>query len=1350
MKKNVGLKIIYFICTFIFLACGGGSSTQNTGSEISTSNTIRNINITGVAHNKSGSPFEKNTLVLAVDINGNIAQGKVVDNLGRYEVTLTGEANTSKKNKGLGGNIIIRVGDFNDTDFLTIVVPENKNSDQITINVNSIVSEASKVLLAGIDLDSLFILVKTAIANVADGKSPVLNSNDQDNLAIKNIEISKEELISTIKIITDEIFGIDIVKVDFLESPITNSSAEMLSYASTEISNSSTFTIDTFSDGNGVISPSVTVNKGENKIITLTPNEGFEVSTLIVDGQSVVLSDNYTFINVTANHTISVTFKRKNYTITTLAGNGGIISSSSIVSYGSSITISITPSIGYELDVLMVDSVVVNSSSSFTISNVNSNHSISATFKIKTYLITTSSGLNGNISSSVTVNHGSKASITITPDIGFEIESLRVDNVIVTPVLNYVFSDVREDHSVSATFKSVTYLISTSSNGNGSISSNILVNSGSNSTIIITPNIGYGVSSIIVDGVSVPISLSYTFNNVKANHTISVSFVAGYSVISSAGINGSISAGATVNSGSNLTFTITPAENYIIDLLTVDGVEVSSSLIYTFNNITSNHTINVTFKIKTYQITSSSDLNGTISANVIVSHGEGITFIMTPNSNYEINELKVDGVVVASTLSYTFTNVVMPHSIDVTYKLKSFIISTSSGANGTISSSSSVSYGSNITINISPNPNFVIAKLEVDGISVESTLSYSFNNVTENHSVSVTFAEVFSITSSFGSNGVISPNGSVIALEGFEKSFAIIPNPGYVVDVLTIDNVVVPSQYYFKFSSINASHSIHATFKLSDVMAIGQGLPLDKEIVKVVAWGDRTGAVLSDSSVIVWGADFARQTFVPDNVTGVTDLALGFSNTYALKNDGTVSSWYVGQYISTPSFGARITAIAAGYRHTIVLKEDSSVFVWGENNENQLSIPANLTEVIAIAAGGYHSVALKKDGTVVSWGKNTNGQTSIPITATNIIAISAGDSHTVALKSDGSVIAWGDNSFGQSSTPVNAINVIAIAAGGNHTVALKSDGSIVSWGNNSNGQITIPANTTNVIAIAAGYAHTVALLSDKKLVMWGNNNYNQITDPVNLKSCIAISGSLDNKLALKSDGTLIAWGNNTYGQTTIPANATGIIAIATKGLHSLALKNDGTIIAWGNNSKGQTNIPANTAGVIAIAAGARHSLALKSNGTIIAWGENLHGETTIPVNAINVVAIASGDFHSVALKSDGTLVAWGMNTSGQTTIPANATGIIAIASGGSHNLALKNDGTVIAWGDNQALQTNVPSSAIGVVSIDAGSSHSVALKSDGSVIAWGFDKYFQNKIPLNLPAVSRISASGNVSYFFFQ
>lgn len=72
-----------------------------------------------------------------------------------------------------------------------------------------------------------------------------------------------------------------------------------------------TYTITASAGPNGSINPSgsVTVNQGSNKSFTITPDSGYSINDVLVDGSSVGAVSSYTFTSITQNHTISATFK---------------------------------------------------------------------------------------------------------------------------------------------------------------------------------------------------------------------------------------------------------------------------------------------------------------------------------------------------------------------------------------------------------------------------------------------------------------------------------------------------------------------------------------------------------------------------------------------------------------------------------------------------------------------------------------------------------------------------------------------------------------------------------------------------------------------------------------------------------------------------------------------------------------------------------------------------------------------------------------------------------------------------------------------------------------------------------
>jgi hypothetical protein len=466
------------------------------------------------------------------------------------------------------------------------------------------------------------------------------------------------------------------------------------------------YTITASAGTGGSVSPSgaTTVNSGGSQTYTITPATGYQIAGVTVDGTSVGAVSTYTFSNVTANHTISATFTINTYTITASSGANGSISptGSTNVNYGASLTYTITPATGYHIAGVTVDGASAGAVPTYTFSSVTANHTISATFAVNTYTITASSGANGSISpaGATTVNSGASQTFSITPSAGYQIAAVTVDGVSAGVISSYTLTNITANHTISASFaaSSTSYTLSAVSSRGGSISprGSTTVKSGGSQTYTFSPNSGYHIADVKVDGVSVGAVTSYTFSNVIANHTISANFSnKSYTISASSGTGGSISpSGATtVYAAASQTLSITPSAGYQIAGVTVDGVSVGAVSTYTFSNVTAGHTIAATFAVKTYTISASSGTGGSISpaGATAVNYGGSKAYSITPGTGYNIAGVTVDGVSVGAVSSYTFSNVATNHTIAASF-VNATIINSGTGTwiNNSIASQSAI------------------------------------------------------------------------------------------------------------------------------------------------------------------------------------------------------------------------------------------------------------------------------------------------------------------------------------------------------------------------------------------------------------------------------------------------------------------------------------------------------------------------------------------------------------------------------------------------------------------------------------------------------------------------------------
>ena len=290
-----------------------------------------------------------------------------------------------------------------------------------------------------------------------------------------------------------------------------------------------------------------------------------------------------------------------------------------------------------------------------------------------------------------------------------------------------------------------------------------------------------------------------------------------------------------------------------------------------------------------------------------------------------------------------------------------------------------------------------------------------------------------------------------------------------------------------------------------------------------IAGGQNTGyAVLQDGTVWAWGdngqdelgnaGDLSRQVPVEVHpLSKIVTIDAGAFSVYALRRDGTVWTWgdngfgQLGTGSSDPGPGAPheltrlggVTALAGGASNGYALLRDGTVWAWGDNGLGQLGVPPctssagpsstclfssvpvqvpGVAGAIALASSWDTAYALLRDGTVLAWGDNGLGQlgsgahkpsSDTPVRVRGlgqVVAISAGSETGYALDRQGNLWAWGYGGYGQlgdgsaanSDVAVRVrklSHVIRVAGGGDMAYALDRQGNLWAWGYGGYGQL---------------------------------------------------------------------------------------------------------------------------------------------------------------------------------------------------------------------------------------------------------------------------------------------------------
>lgn len=232
-------------------------------------------------------------------------------------------------------------------------------------------------------------------------------------------------------------------------------------------------------------------------------------------------------------------------------------------------------------------------------------------------------------------------------------------------------------------------------------------------------------------------------------------------------------------------------------------------------------------------ITATSGANGSIYPNgeIEVNFRGSQIFTITPATGYHVDNVAVDGAWVGAVASYTFTNVIANHSIEVVFAINTYSISASAGANGSIwpPGEFTVNFGDSQTYSIYPNTGYHVDDVLVDGISVGAQTSYTFSNIADNHTIAASFAiNTYTITASAGLGGTISPPGQVKANYGATPKFTIQAASGYNIQDVKVNGESVGPVSSYTFPGVTADQTIEATFVPSVINIV-----TDKDVVQV-------------------------------------------------------------------------------------------------------------------------------------------------------------------------------------------------------------------------------------------------------------------------------------------------------------------------------------------------------------------------------------------------------------------------------------------------------------------------------------------------------------------------------------
>ena len=535
----------------------------------------------------------------------------------------------------------------------------------------------------------------------------------------------------------------------------------------------------TASEG-GFVSGAGTYTVGETVTLTAVPNEGYEFIRWTSNASEIATTEEFSFV-LTCDTSFVAIFKRIGYNMVAALPNNdnyGTVSGGGSYRSGTEVTLMATPVNEYYYFVNWTSGTDTLSDDNTITFTATGDSTIVANFKPVTFTvkITTIGGrstLNGSSpksSYSEELFYGSEATISAIPPSNSEFGGWTLNGTLVSSELDYTFT-VTQDAEYVATFIKDVCTITVEATEGGSATGGGTYNAKQTVELTATADNGYVFDSWTINGTVVSTQPIYSLY-VTVTQTVVAHFlqIPDNSVIvtATASTGGTVSGGGSYRSGSEVTLTATPVNEYYYFVNWTSGTDtLSDDNTITFT-ATGDSTIvanfkPVTFTVKITTIGGRSTLNGSSpksSYSEELFYGSEATISAIPPSNSEFGGWTLNGTLVSSELDYTFT-VTQDAEYVATFIKDVCTITVEATEGGSATGGGTYQKGETITLVATPDKGYKFVGWTANNGIVSTSAEYSFM-----------VEEAITIVANF-----MVDNDNTAIEETGNQTFSIYPNP---------------------------------------------------------------------------------------------------------------------------------------------------------------------------------------------------------------------------------------------------------------------------------------------------------------------------------------------------------------------------------------------------------------------------------------------------------------------------------------------------------------------------------------------------------------------------------------------
>ena len=601
-----------------------------------------------------------------------------------------------------------------------------------------------------------------------------------------------------------------------------------------------------------------------------------DVTDLLADGILTVnnIQDDKSLEVIFMDKLFEITSLFNNQQGCVLINNEDVVST--YIPIGKTVTFTIIPKLGYQVDKVLLNNENVTDllvDGTLTVKSTLDDISLEVIFTEKLFEVTSSFDLtqgsvliNDENVTSTNIQEGKTILFTITAKLGYQIDKVILNNEDVTDLLVdgiLTVNNIQEDKSLEVIFIEKLFEVTSSFN---STQGYVLINNenitstniqeGKSLIIKVSASLGYQLDKLLINNNEVELTDgTFIIDKVLENIIIKATFKEKLFVVTtiidekqgSILINNENVTSANIQEGKSVTFTVTAKLGYRLDKVLLNEKDVTESLVngeLVVENVTKDQFLEVIFIKKTFIVTTTFNstqgsvlINGENITSTNIQEGKSVTFTILPGIGYRIEKILLNDKDVTSLLSnnaLTVESIEGNQFLKVIFNLSMFNVTTSFNKeggsvliNGKDVTSTAIQDGGIVEFTITPKENYLIDKILFNGDDITDELvngTLIVKTITENSTLEVVFrkrTDIYEINLSYDkTQGSVLINGLEISStdiqEGKSVEFSIIPNEGYIIDIVKLNDRDITKEIIngkYTIEAIQNDVNMEVTFK---------------------------------------------------------------------------------------------------------------------------------------------------------------------------------------------------------------------------------------------------------------------------------------------------------------------------------------------------------------------------------------------------------------------------------------------------------------------------------------------------------------------------------------------------------